>query len=167
MAQWVKGLAVKPDNLSSIPKLTQEKENQSPSTVLYLPHVYYGIHIYMYTHTQNEYICVCMICTYMYIYLYIQVHTHTQRIKCSSVSQPCLCAVITRMNQTSIFLQTRLLKPFTQKITRFPFGFLGTKIKPSQLQANTAIKYQWTTAQHTPLLPLPTSQQVFYSIFFV
>lgn len=61
-------LVVKPDNLSSIPKLTVERTN-SLSTVLNLPHIYYGIYTYMYTHTYMH--------TYTHVYIYIDVQTYT------------------------------------------------------------------------------------------
>lgn len=51
MAQWVKALDAKPDDLSSVPGIhIIEGENQLLEVVLWLPHVYCGMHTPTYIH---------------------------------------------------------------------------------------------------------------------
>jgi hypothetical protein len=103
MAQQVKELSTKPEDLNSIPRThVVEEEKHSPAScpltsthmlggmcnymcvcVLYI-YIYIYMYIYIYTHT---YICVCMcvyiyiythmyVCVYVYIYIYIYTYIY-------------------------------------------------------------------------------------------
>lgn len=52
MALWVRGLAAKPDNQSSIPELTSGRTTKF-RTVPWHPSVCHGMLVYMYTHAHT------------------------------------------------------------------------------------------------------------------
>lgn len=55
MAQWEKGLAAKPDDLSSIPEAhLMEEEDCFPQAVLWFPHSQYDMSVYMRMHTRMQ-----------------------------------------------------------------------------------------------------------------
>lgn len=55
VAQWEKGLAAKPDDLSSIPEAhLMEEEDCFPQAVLWFPHAQYDMSVYMRMHTRMQ-----------------------------------------------------------------------------------------------------------------
>lgn len=54
MAPWVRALATKSDNLTSILETRGiERDNWFPTVVLWLPHVHHGMHAHTYMHIQK------------------------------------------------------------------------------------------------------------------
>lgn len=52
MAQWIKTLAIKSDNLRSVPRTYMVGENQFPKVVFWLPHMYCEAFAHMHTNKQ-------------------------------------------------------------------------------------------------------------------